>query len=539
MNETRVRGWLAGTVAVLALASPHALDSRPRAAVQAPAGIEAVVLDGSSDAALSGVRVRIQGTEFATITDPDGRFQFTGVPEGTHRLVADRNGYIPARLHGRTSTGIAGVPVRLRAGQTLNAVLRLYPAASIRGRVIGEDGQPVHGAAVDAYQVIFDDFGRIEHRVAARTRTNDLGRFGFDTLGEGRYGLRFERTRFRGGIPDGMFPWRYYPGTTDADEAILIGTVSGVATELRPVTLREAPGGTLRIEVLGAAASDPSASIRIELRQADEFPILTLGAPLDAIPEIGPLPQGDYRLGIVTSSRRGGARDVSILGGPNTVPIRLFAEARVTGRVVLEDPGADGETTPAAGAAISLSPRARLPRQLFDPSAVSDDQGHFDLEAVPGGEYRVNVDAPPGRYLRGIVNAGGTLVDDRLTLDGGAIDLTVVFGTPGGVVEGVLVNSDGGPVPEGVVVLVPEDPDLAYRLRATTASAEGTYRFPDVAPGDHSLYGWRELPGAAYRNAGFMEEWSGRRRPVVVTPGARVTIDLHVLDHLPEPAPSR
>ena len=527
MTELRARGWLVGTLLVLLLAFPHDVRTRPQADARVPAGIEARVLDGSTDVPLTGVRVRIEGTEFATLTDPDGRFVFTAVPEGAYRLTADKNGYLPARLDGRTS---AGVPIRLSAGQTLQAVLRLYPAASIRGRVLGEDGQPVRGVAVDAYRVVYDDFGRIQHRVEARTRTNDLGQYRFGMPGAGRYGLRFERTRFQGGVPDGMFPTHYYPGTTDAGGARLIDTVSGVAIQLQPVTLRDAPGGTLRLQILGAAAFDPSASVRIEVRQADAFPILTLTAPLDAVPAIGPLPQGDYRLGIAASSRSGGVRVVSVRGGRNVIPIRLAGEARVSGRVVLETPVAEGAAAPVADVAVSLSPVARLRRQFVDPSAVSDGQGRFDLDTVPGGIYRVTVEPPPGSYLRRIGYAGGTLLGDLLTIDGGAIDLAIVFGTPGGVVEGALVDTDGRLVPDGVVVLVPEEPDRGYRLRATTASAGGTYRFPDVAPGDYALYGWPELPGAAYRNAEFMEEWSGSGRRLGVGPGAELTIDLAVLD---------
>jgi TonB-linked SusC/RagA family outer membrane protein len=90
----------------------------PPAALQGQTGTITGEVLSEAGTPLVGAQVLIDGTRRATMSDGQGRFQLTNVPEGSHRVRASVLGY-------RSETRV----VQLSAGQTLTLEFRLAPSA--------------------------------------------------------------------------------------------------------------------------------------------------------------------------------------------------------------------------------------------------------------------------------------------------------------------------------------------------------------------------------------------------------------------------
>lgn len=55
--------------------------------------ITGIVLDGSTGESLTGVEVRVEGTEMKTYTDFDGKFVFEGVKPGNYKISTNYISY--------------------------------------------------------------------------------------------------------------------------------------------------------------------------------------------------------------------------------------------------------------------------------------------------------------------------------------------------------------------------------------------------------------------------------------------------------------
>jgi hypothetical protein len=77
-------------------------------------------------------------------TSADGKVSFKDVPAGNYLLYVTRaNGYLPGEYGQRSPAG-TGTPLTLAPGQSLsNVQLSMAPTASISGRIVDGDGDPI------------------------------------------------------------------------------------------------------------------------------------------------------------------------------------------------------------------------------------------------------------------------------------------------------------------------------------------------------------------------------------------------------------
>lgn len=91
----------------------------PSVAAQSTGGIVGQVRDASTEAALAGVEVRIDGGRFRATTDTGGAFSFRGIPSGPRVIEVTWPGYRAAR---RTD-------IQVRPGEIVRVDIRLAPTA--------------------------------------------------------------------------------------------------------------------------------------------------------------------------------------------------------------------------------------------------------------------------------------------------------------------------------------------------------------------------------------------------------------------------
>src|SRR5688572_23122340 len=179
------------------------------------ATVEGLVVDAGTNTPLVGVRIQFQPGNLRTTTGDQGQFE-VGLSPGRYILTTERAGYAGARLAGRKMPGNNGLPLTLRAGQSLRRVIALDPTGIVAGRVLDAEGQPARVVNIIPVRSVHDDFGRRIFRYFPAVQSNDLGEYRIATLDPGHYWLKFEPRPTRlGETASRTFLASYYPGVTD------------------------------------------------------------------------------------------------------------------------------------------------------------------------------------------------------------------------------------------------------------------------------------------------------------------------------------
>jgi 5-hydroxyisourate hydrolase-like protein (transthyretin family) len=240
------------------------------------------------------------------LTDERGLFLFNGVEPGVYRLIFDSAGFSKRDFGQRTDAG-EGVPLALTPGQTkTDIVMRLMPVGAISGRIRDAAGQPAAGVPVQLLRFQYDESGKRSMRPAAATQTDDRGDYRMFYLSPGRYylnvgnqagstrpedapgaapgldGLLFGGVYFTPNRIPQNYALTYYPGTGDARSASAIDLQPG--TDLRNIDLQVDGQKPHRVRgrVVDPASGRPPQSVEIAVvvETADRDPramILAMG----------------------------------------------------------------------------------------------------------------------------------------------------------------------------------------------------------------------------------------------------------------------
>ena len=107
----------------------------------------------------------------------------------------------------------------------------------------------------------------------------------------------------------------------------------------------------------------------------------------------------------------------------------------------------------------------------------------------------------------------------------------VVIGESGGTIDGHVLDSENRTIVDGIVVLIPDELQAKNHLyRTANTDQNSKFIIRGIAPGAYHLYAWRELEGAAYRNADYMKSFEGQGMAVKVEADGHLAIDIKILD---------
>ncbi|HEX4998160.1 MAG TPA: carboxypeptidase-like regulatory domain-containing protein, partial [Terriglobia bacterium] len=120
-------------------------------------------------------------------TDVNGMYTITGVAAGRYRLTASASGFVTHDF-GAPSFDASGTPISVTANGTVNADFQLLSGGLIEGTVMDEDGAPMVSAQLQLYEANYDTGQRM--LVPRQTaQTNDLGQYRIPSLDPGNYYL--------------------------------------------------------------------------------------------------------------------------------------------------------------------------------------------------------------------------------------------------------------------------------------------------------------------------------------------------------------
>ncbi len=388
-------------------------------------------------------------------TDERGQFTLgTLTPGASYELKTKRSGYAFS-----VQTNLVVSPEKTSGQLTII----LQPSATLKGKVVDEEGRPVADAAVIALEDAgaMGGFGRGGAGLGTMkkdfTRSKADGTFVLDTLN------RNQAYRFGVSAASRAPVFDSQPTTMDADltrDFTLVrgGSLAGKVTDAQtgaPIEgarvvaivgnmammgprMGRTPGGAGGGGGGGGAGptADSSASTQIALTAADGT------FRLDG------LRPGSVAIGQVRAAGYADKTDTAFMGGTGwgevkagetlTVDLKLEAGGSVIGKVLAVGP--DGSKSPVAGAQVAVL--TMMSGMTGYPTAVSGEDGSFRVDGVRPGRVSIVASAP--RYV--VPNPTDEAAQLTVPDAGGIVERDVILSSAGAV-EGIVTNSKGVPVP--------------------------------------------------------------------------------------------
>jgi len=155
----------------------------------------------------------------------------------------------------------------------------------------------------------------------------------------------------------------------------------------------------------------------------------------------------------------------------------------------------------------------------------------FEWKSVPPGHYSVQISeasAMPDWFLKSVVAGGRDVAESGFSVGGGVTTLDLLASANGAAVEGAVSNQKDEPVPDAVVVAVPEARFRSHPERYRTAVTDqlGRYTLRGVVPGDYTLFAWESIDGEAYYNPEFLKSYEGQGEALHLGEGERKSLRL-------------
>jgi hypothetical protein len=525
--------------------------------VQTAGGVvHGVVARVGTTEGLAGIDVNLISVDFSNITKPplfaktdnSGRFEIKDVPAGQYRIQIQSNGF-------------SGVPtnvstVRVTANGTADLSLSVVPAAVIRGRVLGSQGEFVPNVNVQVFGIVYENGNERLLPMTAKL-TDDRGEYRLFGVGPGEYYVGVVPRSPLGNSTPGAGTVRdvktYFPSTENPARATRISIKGGEELTGIDIAMRSALHVRVSGRVISQAAlptpihNDPSlpgvfeaianasnTNVQLQLVPRDPGRPFEVGAALSTAAlltasgefEIPNVPTGSYDLYASGSSQDGPAMGrvaVEVSGTDVTgITIVLRTGVDVKGTVTV-----DG-APPTRPVSVTLQAtdsqwRAGIGGVGRGGRGGGPPSPDFTIRSVPQGHFRVAPSVEPEFFIDDVLQNGRSIYDGGFDVGSSSPDpIQVVVKSGAGAIDGNVGNVAGG-----TVALVPishrENPS---RYRSALTDPAGRFSLTGIAPGEYVLLAWPVQVSGAFMNAAFLSKYEESGQRVTVASGSRVTIKL-------------
>jgi hypothetical protein len=454
-----------------------------------------------------------QPNQRAAATDAAGSFTLTNVSPGRHSLTITHPGYPQG----------AQKQIEVKPGEKTSLDAVLIPGASITGRFLDEDGDPLPGCMVQLHPARHPEQGA---PVQGGVGLTEEGEYRLHGIRAGKYVLSaqcqrpvFQPRPFSSGPdppPSAAYPIQFYPLAPDAKSAEVIELFAGTEKigldfEMKPAPVTHIHG---RFSPTGAEWNS-GGPFNVQLIPAEKSAQpMAVGAQVDATKGTFDFRQvfpGSYILvaNFGDGDHQAGAfQRVEVKDQPLDLVVELRRSIEISGTVEIELNTALNNT-PKNSVQVQLMTDV-YPNHRGGAIAQVKEDGTFTLSPIFPGVWRLIVNTPMG-FMKSAWLGTENVTDRPLDLSsGGAGPLRIVISTKVARIEGT--------VPQGYLVLAePVGENLRWRGPVAAGTDEtGHFTMGNLAPGTYRL--------VAVVNGGEMPEEGGQK--VTVREGETVTVDL-------------
>lgn len=438
---------------------------------------------------------------YVTGSDQSGKFYFDNIQPAHYLATAQADGY-------SATTGSLARIVAVSAQQQVEDVeVRIPPFASISGKVLDEDGQPLAQVTVSAMRAVYTTAGKRIQTVGS-VQTDDRGVYRIFDLQPGRYQLMAvsrERVmrpeqgpQVHSTVPEEVYEPVYYPGVADLSQAPLQELKPGIEWSGADFKLRRLPSYHLRGRVTGAPPPGRGGrgnSVRAERCEQEDTAWLL---PLGMAPSLmggAPLPDGRFDLAGAVSGTYcvtfwppgpGGAaaKQIVTVKGADIDGIELAAAASFTVNGTVTIDGTPPSPMPRINVAL-ISDTSQISVQ-----GVMKSDGSFQIEGAYPGAYSFLMPQMGQLYVKSILYGGQDVTNGVIASLQPGTALAVTLGADPGEIDGTLQL---GNVESGMPTMIAAIPEDAYAARQdmrrlTSGPAGGTFTIPNLPPGNYKIF---------------------------------------------------
>ena len=448
-------------------------------------------------------------------TDSQGMFEFTGLPAGGYRLMANAGqysaGYLGiaygAKRPSGPGSGDPGTTIELGDGQRFDkATIALPRGGVITGRVSDDNGDAM--ARVQIYTLFYPPGSSRGQRVGMGAQTDDLGHFRLYGLTPGDYVVVAEARGATSVQPNAPpeteedkigFMTTYYPGTPDEAAAQRVRARAG--TEAPGVEIRMATGRLFRISGIvtdSQGRTGPRINGQLVKRTGASSSSFGFSTDEQGRFQMRNIPPGNYRL--VARGRPAGNAEVPVSDPGEVGSLPLTVNSDLEGLVVMTSPGATitgqivFEHGPPQLPAGQQSFQMRVNGMMADPEGgmgMNTPQGAIvtpDLTFTMKGLHGELLlrSAGPGMILKAVTAGGRDVTDTPYEFKNGE-QVTLVMSTRPATLEGTVSDVSGKPVTDAAILVFSDDKSVwrsnATRTRRGNVDAAGKYRVLGLLPG--------------------------------------------------------
>jgi len=468
--------------------------------------IRGTVINHTDGSPISGVKISAMvpgrgGIVGSDTSDANGHYEIH-VPPEKYAARATKDGFVA-----QTYRDVANFPVfEVNAGQETVADFRMLPGAAISGWVMDTNGSPIPNMSLRTNIKVYSQ-GKVDVGMRASAQTNAQGEYRIANLPPGRYFLQAIRND-DANKPGRSFEPVFYPAAARMDDAESLRLAVG--EEKRSIDFRLSDAATHsvsgRITFLDSGQPVPNMSIQV-------YPDY-LGPGTRA--SVDARPDGTFRLDRLTAGRyrmEGKQKRIDYDGVPASV-LHFF---ELTSDDIRDMAIHVGRGLKLQGTVQALG--GRLPDQLIadilyrDPvddtrhayvwtAPVSTADGTFELINVRPGTYDlgfsirgISATAERKFFVRTISVNGRDVMDTGISVPelSGPIQISATLDFQPGRMLGKTLDSKDSPIPGARLALMSVDRNKRQSSpywKETTSDRDGSFRFPDVIPGDYLLIVW-------------------------------------------------
>jgi protocatechuate 3,4-dioxygenase beta subunit len=529
---------LATVVAAAQSARPGQQPTRDTPAQQAadatPKGrIAGRVVAADSGRPVRRARVFLSGAAVAggrgSLTDDEGRFELTELPEGRYSLTVGKIGFITLS-YGQRRPLQAGTPIQLADGQQLTGVEFALPRGSvIVGHVYDESGEPLPGANVRVMRYEYAQ-GNRQLVPVGNAQTDDLGGYRVWGLNPGDYYVSATTSNFGGrGFGGGFAPSGFPAGRGGRGAPPVNGATSQAAD---PEQVGYAPTFYPGVPSVNEARA-VTVGLSVEVPSID-FSVLLVRTVRVAghvtNPDGTPTTAGNILLMPESGGRggRGGGTFASRIEwdgafsmagvAPGRYVLRARSDDTVEPQFAVQPLAITDSDLP--DLTVILAPAATISgtvvfqgQQPPDPSTVRvaaplvdqidlgpnptarvERTGTFTLSGVQAGTHVLRVQGNVrGWTLKSVMSNGREIIDTPFELRSGQklAGVTLVFSDRLTEVNGSVTDGRGTPVTDYTMLAFPQNdqfwnPQSRY-IMTTRPDQNGKYQLRGLPPGDYYL----------------------------------------------------